>query len=257
MKNAAALTIPALGNARKARAPDAMTLAAPEETHQVPTPGSRGTSSPLPAPPLPNFRAPPRARPSPRRAPRRPHQPARPQALPGTEAGARERRAELVGGSGSLGGDRLSTRPRQLPASFLPEPRWAPGPPAPSPGAAPACARASAPPPALVAPRWLPLAAGAWSPGRVGGWRLSRGPRGVWRRPGPESLWDAAESRVLSGQPRALATPAAWREVEDEIGVGSGAASRGTRDLLPPQRPLGWGSAWRSAPGERTLVSNP
>lgn len=39
--------------------------------------------------------------------------PARPQALPGTEAGARGRRAELVGGSGSLGGDRLSTRPRR------------------------------------------------------------------------------------------------------------------------------------------------
>lgn len=39
-------------------------------------------------------------------------EPARPQALPGTEAGARGRRAELVGGSGSLGGDRLSTRPR-------------------------------------------------------------------------------------------------------------------------------------------------
>lgn len=65
MKTAAALTTPALGNARKARAPDALTLAAPEETHRVPTPGSQGTSSPLPAPPLPNFRAPPRPAPDP------------------------------------------------------------------------------------------------------------------------------------------------------------------------------------------------
>lgn len=48
-----------------------------------------------------------------RRWRRRQHLPARPRARSGTEAGACGRRAEFLGGSGALGGARLSTRRRR------------------------------------------------------------------------------------------------------------------------------------------------
>lgn len=62
-------------------------------------------------------------------------------------------------------------------------------------------------------------------------------PRERGEGPGPFSLWDAAESRVLSGEPREVAAPAGWRE--DEVSVGSGAASREGKG--PPSSPAPFG----------------
>lgn len=193
-------------------------------------PAPRPASAQLPRP------APPRARPSPRRAPRRPHQPARPQALPGAEAAARGRRAELVGGSGSLGGHRLSTRPRRLSASFLPGRRAGlrdrPLPP-------PGRLRAASWPRLRLQPSEPPLPGSARRvpgvPGGLEGGDCPEVPPGAWRRPGPESLWGRGRVPGPSGLPRAVAAPAAWREAEDR----SGAASRGSEGPPPSPAPRG------------------
>lgn len=120
VENAVALTTPGLGNARKARRTGWRDPGRAGGNPPGPRAKKPGDQSPAPRPASAQL-----PRPAPRQTltpprPGRPHQPARPQAIPGTEAGARERRAELVGGSGSLGGDRLSTRPRRQRASFLP-----------------------------------------------------------------------------------------------------------------------------------------
>lgn len=191
MENAVALTTPGQGNARRARRAGCRDPGRAGGNPPGPRARKPGNQPPAPRPasaqlPRP---APPRARPSPCRAPRRSHQPARPPAIPGTEAGARGRRAELVGGSGSLGGDKLSTRPRRPRASFLPGRRAGlRDRPLPPPGrlrAAPRF-RLHLQPSEPRAGRPAPgeRAAGARSPGRAGGLRLSRGPWGAWRRPG-------------------------------------------------------------------------
>lgn len=194
----------------------------------VPAPGSGGTSSPIPARPLPNFRAPLRASPAPLRARHGSHQPARPQALSGTEARARGRRAELVGGSGSLGGDRLSTRlPRlsRLPGSVLPgralDSRTSRSLPL---GRLPA---APLPPlrlqPSLQAQRWpaSSLVARGGCPDSRANQRAQvvQGPLRSVEKPRPESLWDTAAPWVLSGQPGSVAAPAEGREAEDDVRV--------------------------------------
>lgn len=170
-------------------APDAVTPAAPEETHRVAASGSQGDQQPAPRPasaqlPRP---APPRARPPPRRAPRRPHQPARPQALPGTEAaGARGRRAGGVTWRLRVPGRGQAEHAAAAAAGLLPpRARWAPGPPAPSPGAAPACAPASAPPPAL---------------GARGGCLESRAGRRVATVPRPPGSVEKARARKCLGR---------------------------------------------------------
>lgn len=106
--------------------------------------------------------------------------------------------------------------------------RWAPGPPAPSPGAAP-----TAPGPRLrlqpVEPRaGCPApgerAAGAWIPGEPEGGDCPEAPGERGEGPGPK-VWDAVESQALSGQPCAVAAPAARGEAEVEVGVELGTAS--------------------------------
>ncbi|XP_036029583.1 translation initiation factor IF-2-like [Onychomys torridus] len=207
-------------NARKPGAPDALTLAerAGGNPPWSPRQEAEGRAARSPARPLPNFRARPAPRPT-----RSPPCPAR--ALPTCAAAGslrdgspslRGRRAELVGGSGSLGGDRLSTRQRRL--SRLPPPRRCAGlrdlpvPPGPS-RSLPLGRLPAAPQPRL---RLLPSepSTGHPAPGK----RLDRVPNqrasqraapcprtttttttpGSVEKARPESLWDTAESWILS-----------------------------------------------------------
>lgn len=100
--------------------------------------------------------------------------------------------------------------------------RWAPGPPAPSPGAAPTAPwprlRLQPVEPGAGCPAPGERAAGAWIPGKPEGGDCPEVPGKRGEGLGPKVL-DAGESQALSGQPCAVAAPAARREAEDEVGV--------------------------------------
>lgn len=202
-------------------APAAVTRAAPEE--KPPGPLAEGDQQPAPRPASAQL---PRPAPRPTLSPPRPA-PATPTCASAGSPRDGSRSPRAAGGvSWRLrvpGRGQAEHAAEAVTGLFPPRAaRWAPGPPAPSPGAAPTAPwprlRLQPVEPGAGCPAPGERAAGAWIPGKPEGGDCPEVPGKRGEGLGPKVL-DAGESQALSGQPCAVAAPAARREAEDEVGV--------------------------------------